>query len=236
MRSWVPAVLHMAKQRCPLCGKRRARRACPALGQQICAVCCGTKRETEISCPPDCTYLHSASTHPPAVVQRRQERDIRFLLPLLQGLTDRQQQILLLLQAFLRSDRPDAPAVADADVEQAAEALAQTYETASRGIVYEHQAAALSAQRLATDLKAVIDATQAEGAHMPDSDLGIALRRIETGAREARRALDDDGSETAYLSMLKRVFPNDRRLAGSAAGGDDAAGTDPRSSLIVPGR
>src|SRR5436190_794862 len=29
---------------CPLCGQRKARRDCPAVGQRICAVCCGTKR------------------------------------------------------------------------------------------------------------------------------------------------------------------------------------------------
>ena len=45
---------------CPLCGKRNARRACPALGHLICAVCCGTKRLTEIACPSDCGYLATA--------------------------------------------------------------------------------------------------------------------------------------------------------------------------------
>jgi len=45
---------------CPLCGTRRARRRCPALDKQICAVCCGTKRLVQISCPSDCTWLLSA--------------------------------------------------------------------------------------------------------------------------------------------------------------------------------
>ncbi len=51
---------------CPLCSQRKARRACPALGHQICAVCCGTKRLTQIPCPSDCVYLASAREHPPA--------------------------------------------------------------------------------------------------------------------------------------------------------------------------
>src|SRR5207247_6809666 len=42
---------------CPLCGTRRARRGCPALSQQICAICCGTKRLVQIQCPSDCTWL-----------------------------------------------------------------------------------------------------------------------------------------------------------------------------------
>ena len=36
---------------CSLCGQRRAKRACPALGQQIWPVCCATKRLVEIRCP-----------------------------------------------------------------------------------------------------------------------------------------------------------------------------------------
>ncbi|SVD73437.1 uncharacterized protein METZ01_LOCUS426291, partial [marine metagenome] len=65
-------------QRCPRCKRRLPRRKCPALGYQICAVCCGTKRLVEINCPSDCGYLASSKAHPPAVVQRQQERDIIF--------------------------------------------------------------------------------------------------------------------------------------------------------------
>ena len=72
---------------CPLCGVRKARRECPALGRMICAVCCGTKRLVEIPCPDSCPYLASAREHPAAVVQRRQERDLRFFLPLVPQLT-----------------------------------------------------------------------------------------------------------------------------------------------------
>src|SRR5215470_8411305 len=64
---------------CPLCGVRRARRGCPALDKQICAVCCGTKRLVQIHCPSDCTWLASAREHPPAVVVRRHQRDLGVL-------------------------------------------------------------------------------------------------------------------------------------------------------------
>ncbi|MCK7478268.1 MAG: hypothetical protein M0C28_13315 [Candidatus Moduliflexus flocculans] len=36
---------------CPLCRQRAARRRCPALDRDICAVCCGTKRLAEIRLP-----------------------------------------------------------------------------------------------------------------------------------------------------------------------------------------
>ena len=220
------------KHPCSLCQRRRARRACPALGQQICPVCCGTKRLVEINCPADCSYLQSAHAHPPAVVQRQQEQDVRFLLPLVHDLSERQHQIMFLLQIFLRTDRPDALALTDVEVEQAARALAETYETASRGILYEHTAASLNAQRLSTDLKAVIESERSGGARMPDADIAVALRRIEAAARDVRHTLP--GGETAYLLLLKRVLrePTD----GGATPPDQGPPRPAGSGLIVPGR
>src|ERR1700704_4766830 len=62
---------------CPLCGQRKARRGCPALDKQICAVCCGTKRLVQIECPPDCAYLAVAREHrPPAAARSRAARAV----------------------------------------------------------------------------------------------------------------------------------------------------------------
>ena len=174
----------------------------------------------------------SAQAHPPAVVQRQQECDLRFLLPLLHGLTERQKQTLLLIQSYLCTERPDAPTMTDADVEQAARAMAETYETASRGILYEHMAASLSAQHLGRELKTLIETKRGESTRIPDADVAVVMRRIETTAREARQALGD--SETAYLSMLKRVMqapgePNPAQQANRQT-------STGRSRLIVPGQ
>ena len=221
----------MAKPACPLCGRRRARRACPALGEPICSVCCGTKRRTQIACPPDCVYLESATVHPPAVVQRQRERDGGFLVALVHGLTQPQQRLAAMLLENLAGDRPDAPGLVDADVEQAALALAQTYETASRGILYEHSARTAAAQRLAGAMKPVIEADRANGARISDHDIAGVLRRVEAGAREARGALDDGDEERAYLSMLKRVWAS---VGAGSARDADAAGQSPSGGLILP--
>ena len=194
----------MARNPCPACGTRRARRACPALGRQICAVCCGTKRRVEIACPSDCPYLRSSQAHPPAVVQRRQERDLGFLFPLLGPLTERQQEMVLLLQTSLRLGPRESPGLSDADVEQGARAAAETFETASRGIVYEHRPASLNAQRVANDLQKVVDAHRKQGVRLPDGDIAAALRCIETAAREATRALG--GGDAEYLALIDRMI------------------------------
>ena len=117
-------------------------------------------------------------------------------------------------------------------MEQAALALAQTYETASRGILYEHPAGTAAAQRLAVEMKQLIEADRGNGAHVSDHATAIVLRRIEAGAREARRALHEDEAERAYLSMLRRVWTT---AGGNAQEPDaDAAGTRTPAGLILP--
>lgn len=213
---------------CPLCGQRKAKRACPALGQQICAICCGTKRLVEIHCPADCVYLASARTHPPAVVQRQQERDRGLLLPLLQGLTERQARLFLLFGAVISRHRDAAfQKLVDDDIAQAAEALAGTLETAERGIVYERQPTSLAAARLMTDLKAMLLELSKEGrSSAVERDAAIALRRIEAGTREMVRLAE--GTETAFQELLSRVLTSQEGAASRAE-----EHTQP-SSIIVP--
>ena len=217
--------------RCPICGKRRARRACPALGQQICTVCCGTKRQVEINCPVDCGYLTSAKTHPPATVQRQKKRDLAFLLPMLEGLSERQHQFLLLVQAFLRGTRPGTASVVDTDVSLAARALAETFETASRGIIYEHGANVLSAENLTHDLRDFLKNKQREGLHITDAEAAAVMRRIEQAATDASNSLP--GDENAYLELLKRVL-RDPKTDPSKSSFEQV---DPNPSrVIIPGR
>lgn len=190
---------------CPLCRERRAKRACPALGQQICAVCCGTKRLIEIRCPADCGYLKTAHTHPPATVQRQRERDLSFLVPTLSGLTERQAELFFVLGTFLSGYRPEGfERLVDPDVADAAAALASTYETSLKGVIYEHRASSLPAQRLAADLGAFLTEIRQRAGSAFERDAAAALRRLEKGAREAAEAPGPD--DRAYLDLLGRLM------------------------------
>ena len=179
---------------CPLCGQRKARRDCPALGYQICAVCCGTKRLTEIHCPSDCPYLASAREHPPAVAVRQQQRDVESLVEVVRDFNERQSQLFLMIATFLiRYEPPELQALLDDDVAEAADALAATFETASRGVIYEHRPASLPAERLAAALKA--DAGQAQR-------LGVRARRRRRSA--AHRASVGGCSRRGCRASLAR--------------------------------
>jgi hypothetical protein len=217
---------------CPLCGQRKAKRACPAVGQQICAVCCGTKRLGEIRCPETCGYLASAREHPPAAVQRQQQQDVSLLVTTMQELTDPQRELVLVMLGILRTTSSDPlQALRDEDVAEAAATLASTLETAARGVIYEHQAQAPPAQRLVRDLRAVLDEIGTKvGERAIDRDASHALRAIERGARETDRLLG--GGPTAYLDLVGRVL---RAPARPPAPGSPVVTPEAGSSgLILP--
>lgn len=223
----------MRASTCPLCGQRRARRACPALGHQICAVCCGTKRLTEIQCPPDCGYLASAKTHPPAALQRQQERDARFVLPMIAGLSERQYQLFFLVQGTLHQLAVAGELPVDDDViRDTAQALAATYETASKGIIYEHRPSSLHAERLARELKPLLEGQEGQRPVASERDLVEVLRRVERAADKARAALD--GGRRAYLDLVGRLMQPAPQADASETIKNGADTPAPGSSVIIP--
>jgi hypothetical protein len=122
---------------CPICEKRKAVRFCPAKGEKICAVCCGTEREVTIDCPSDCSYLVAAHRY-----EDGHQRSLPADTPLLeekipQDILYTHQQLMAAL-AFSIAKFCAAQSIAvDADVLVAIQSLAQTYKTLSSGIIYE---------------------------------------------------------------------------------------------------
>jgi hypothetical protein len=224
---------------CSICETRKAKRACPALGRQICAICCGTKRIVEIACPSDCMYLASARTHPPAIVQRQQEQDRAMMLPLLQGLSERQARVFLMLAAVTARHQGDAiQKLNDEDIAQAAGALAATLETAGRGIVYEHQPTSLPASRLMGELKALVEEVSRNAGSAIERDAALALRRIEQAAKVMAGIRPASVSETGGMRQAGNEFQQLLlRVLAPAPGGESggaSGGTAPASSLILP--
>jgi hypothetical protein len=231
---------------CPSCGQRKGRRDCPALGQSICTVCCGTKRLTEINCPSDCGYLTASRAHPPAAVRKQQEIDVALILPSIRQLTERQHQLFFLFHSLIARHTPEGfSRLIDADVAEAAATAAATLETAARGVIYEHSAQSVPAQRLATELRTMVHEMRQAGASVFDREAAIVLRAIEQGARETAKQVAGMASvggvpavlgphtagtgdpNSVYLELMGRLLQVNNASR-------QAADPKPASSLILP--
>ena len=190
---------------CPLCRARKARRACPALGHDICTVCCATKRVTEIACPTNCVYLETAQRHPPAVTKRQQEQDLAVLMTTLGRVSEGQLQLFFLIQTWVLRFQPgDVGNVVDADLAEAASALAASFETASRGVIYEHQAPSPVAEKLRRELKVFLADVGRGGGPRFESQAAEVLRGITRGASHQAEGIGSGAQD--YLTLIARVL------------------------------
>lgn len=139
-----------------------------------------------------------------------------MLWPTIEHLTERQYQLFFLFQTAIAQHRPETLSrLVDSDVVAAAEAVAATLETASRGVIYEHQPASVPARRLAADLKAVLAQARDEGARIFDAEAAVALRAIEMGARTLGTATGS--GEAGYLALIERLLRLPRRRDAGAS-------------------
>jgi hypothetical protein len=215
---------------CPLCRQRKARRACPGIGRQICAVCCGTKRLTEIQCPPDCGYLTAAREHPPASVVRRQQRDLALVVRFVRDFSERQSQLFIALASAVAHHRgSELTPLLDEDVSDAASALAATYETSVRGVIYEHRPATSAGERLAAELKPLLARAVEGGGTAVERETATVLRRMAENVSEARAV--DPENRRAYLELLRRVLSPAAQEGPGSPGSNAAAG---ETRLIIP--
>lgn len=166
---------------CPICEKRKPKRFCPAKGEKICAVCCGTEREVTIDCPADCSYLVAAHRY-----ENEHQRSLPADTPLLdekipQDTVYTHQQLMSALAFSIAKFCAVQPAAADSDVLSALEALAQTYKTLSSGIIYEKPPDAPLPRELYAALMTFLtevkrqQAEQANSASLKDSEVFYLL-------------------------------------------------------------
>jgi hypothetical protein len=179
---------------------------------------------TEIRCPADCPYLASAREHPPAVILRQQQRDMGLLVQAMRDLNQRQAELFFLVLSFIvRYDPPELQPLIDGDLADAAAALAATFETAARGVIYEHRPASAAAARLSTALKPLLDEAGKGAGSSFERDAAVVLRRLEQGVRDV--SVEDRRNRRAFLALVGRVIAPAQNDAAPAA-------TAPR--LIVP--
>ena len=153
-----------------------------------------------------------------------------LLVQFMRDFSERQSQIFFLVSTFLvRYEPPELQPLIDDDVAEGMGALASTFETASRGLIYDHRPASLPADRLTAALKPLLAEAGRGAGTVFERDAAVVLRRIEAAARDIR-ALNRE-NRRAFLDLLGRI------LAGMPAG-DAGPATDPdsrdHSPLILP--
>jgi hypothetical protein len=125
--------------------------------------------------------------------------------------------------AFLLRYQPgELQALIDEDVAGAAKALAATFETAARGVIYEHSAPSGAAERLAAALRPLFAEAGVNGGTSFERDTAVVLRRIEEAADTVGTLVP--GNRRGFLELLGRVTRRDPRTENADEG--------PR--LIVP--
>jgi len=202
---------------CPICEKRKAARFCPAKGEKICAVCCGTEREITIDCPADCAYLVSAHRY-----EDEHQRSLPADTPLLeekipQDIVHTHQQLMAAMAFSIAKFCAAQPAATDPDVLAALQSLAQTYKTLSSGILYEKRPDAPVPRELYAALVAFVDevrkqqAERATGPRLKDSEvffLLVFLYRMgllrTNGRARSRRFIEFLRSQFPQAPELKR--------------------------------
>jgi len=174
-------------------------------------------------------YLAAAREHPPAATLRQQQQDYTVFVKALADFNRRQAQLFLAINTVIaRYEPPELQAVVDDDVIEAAAALAATYETASRGVIYEHRAATLSAERLGVAIRAMLTEVAGTGGSAFERDVAVVLRRVEETARTAHAS--GGGDSRAYFKLLDRILsPRDEPAGAEPPDPDKGA---PR--LILP--
>ncbi len=120
---------------CKICRKRRARRACPAVGGDICTICCGTEREVSLSCPLECEYLREAHQHEKPLPIAPEQFSYPDAKVSEEFLLEHEELLLFVVYSLLKAAVQTG--AIDADVMSALEALVQTQRTLESGLVYE---------------------------------------------------------------------------------------------------
>ena len=197
---------------CPICQKRKAKRFCPAKGETICSVCCGTEREVSIDCPSDCPFLASSREYDWA----RQERefdwsklpfpDVKIAPSFANERASLLSAISYAIVAYARDNRP----LVDDDVMASLQALAEAYRTLTSGLYYEKPPDYPYQRRLYEALKAALEEyKKAEAPRLAvsgprDSDIRDALIFFtQLGARHN----NGRPKGRAYLDLLRSQFP-----------------------------
>ncbi len=194
---------------CKICGQRRARRACPAVGGDICTICCGIEREVSLSCPLDCEYLVEGHRHEKSLAV--DPKDVCHpKIEISEDFIREHEELLLfavysLVKAALRTE-----GAVDTDVLQALDALIKTQLTSQSGLLYETRAEnsiAAAVQRGFSESLAEYEKIRAERESLAPLRSSEVLKILVFLRRFGEQNLNGKPKGRMFLDILKHMVP-----------------------------
>ena len=190
---------------CWSCNKVKGKRPCPARGASlICSKCCGTKRRVEIRCPDNCPYLHGEHDprwEPPS----RKTEDAQFI-SLFASLKREEIPLLVFLHHLLLQARQNlASDLTDQETHEVVSLLARTFDTLSKGIVYEHKSESPRLQVIIRWTRQILEKRQDIPGTPSASDSEIK-EMLETISSALQTYAEQAAGARSYLDTAERVF------------------------------
>ncbi len=217
---------------CWYCGKVKGKRICPAHGDDyICSRCCGTKRRTEIRCPKDCAYSFGEQD-PRWDPTSRQVEKANFIAHFA-GVKREQVHLLLFLHNLLiQTDQEAAGGLSDKDLLDVVNTLHRTFETFSKGIVYEHKTESPQLEMVTRKLKSLLDKRQEipNGPRASDTEVTNMLQTIATAINAHQEQSSGDRS---YLDMAGNIFKSSLSQISPTGESNEQEGEPDQNKLII---
>jgi hypothetical protein len=210
---------------CAICNSRKAKRACPGRGDEICPQCCATEREISIDCPASCSYLAESRRH-----ERREFDAANMPFPEVQiseQFLRNSELVLILTSAFLkRASQPAANAI-DADLRQALDTVIRSRRAGESGIVYDAKSENPIAQGIADRFAAELAKFTSELQQREEQGMFTDRQITNVLVFLARVAHGHDNGRPrcrGFLHYLEKSLPE------SAQPGD----AEPPASIVTP--
>jgi hypothetical protein len=201
---------------CPICNKRRAERYCPAKGEKICAVDCGTEREVTIDCPSDCSYLVAAHRWEESHPKDHAEEEVPFPdVSFSADLIHTRQAALSGLGYAVVLYAAEQRSLADADIFAAVQAVAEAYRTLLAGIYYEKPPGGAVAAGLYTAIAKFLEdekKREAENPQFPPMKDSEIFHLLVFFLRFGRLRSNGRARTRAFLEFLRTQFPREMGL------------------------
>ena len=202
--------------KCVSCGKRKAKRHCPALRGSICPVCCGEKRGVAIKCPPDCVYFVEGQKHQQLkVMHQRLKKEGAVSYVRRAELYNRNPGVFARIEKIFADTFRANRKLRNEDVLSALTLVKDTLDTEKKGLIYQHQSENSYANDLSTRiLIALTDYKDSPEISEDRITIDFAASIVGEFLKEAKFYMENDSSPESYLVHILRYYPEEETPSG----------------------